>query len=39
MRRLDALLADLKGQASAARKSRPAPADLSDVMPDLERHR
>jgi deoxyhypusine synthase len=39
MLKRDRLLADLKRQAKAARESQPAPAEPTDVMPDLERHR
>jgi deoxyhypusine synthase len=35
----DSLVADLVRQATAARKEHPRPADETDVMPDLERHR
>lgn len=35
----DALVADLVKQAKAARTAQPEPAEATDTMPDLERHR
>jgi deoxyhypusine synthase len=39
MLKRDQLVDDLKRQALAARGARPSPAQPTDVMPDLERHR
>jgi deoxyhypusine synthase len=39
MLKRDALVADLERQARQALRERPSPAEATEVMPDLERHR